>query len=100
MFTVNGYLARIKNPERIFYLACPNDNCRKKVTEENDGTYQCHNCNKMYPNCKATYMINAKISDFTESLYVNFTREQGEAIMGMPAEEYKKRDKDWTDDER
>ena len=36
-----------------------------------------------------TYMITAKISDFTESIYVNFAREHGAALMGMSAEEFK-----------
>jgi len=36
-----------------------------------------------------TYMITAKISDFTESIYVNFAREHGTALMGMTAEEFK-----------
>lgn len=34
-------------------------------------------------------MITAKISDFTESIFVNFAREHGTALMGMKAEEYK-----------
>lgn len=34
-------------------------------------------------------MITAKISDFTESIYVNFAREHGTALMGMTAEEFK-----------
>jgi hypothetical protein len=29
-----------------------------------------------------TYMITAKISDFTESIYINFAREHGNALMG------------------
>ena len=34
-------------------------------------------------------MITARISDFTESIYVNFAREHGTALMGMKAEEFK-----------
>jgi len=34
-------------------------------------------------------MITAKISDFTESIFVNFAREHGTALMGMKAEEFK-----------
>jgi len=34
-------------------------------------------------------MIQAKITDFTESLFVNFSKENGEAIIGMPAELFK-----------
>ena len=34
-------------------------------------------------------MITAMISDFTESIYVNFAREHGTSLMGMSAEEFK-----------
>lgn len=44
-------------------------------------------------------MISAKISDFTDSLYVNFTRDQGEAIIGMPADAYKKKTDQMSEDE-
>lgn len=44
-------------------------------------------------------MISAKVSDFTESLYVNFARENGEAIMGMPAEAYREKSSNWSPDE-
>jgi len=98
IFTINGYVARIKNQDRVFYPACPNDDCRKKVIEE-AGAYKCENCQKTYPDFKPTYMISAKISDFTDSLYVNFTRDQGEAIIGMPADAYKKKTDQMSEDE-
>ena len=34
-------------------------------------------------------MITAKVSDFTDSVYVNFAREHGKSLMGMTAEEFK-----------
>lgn len=34
-------------------------------------------------------MITAKISDFTDSIYVNFAREHGAALMGMSSEEFR-----------
>ena len=52
-FTVSGYITYVKNDEKAYYLACPDDNCRRKV-QENDGTfesqmkYRCDNCNKCY----------------------------------------------------
>ena len=33
---------------------------------------------------RPTYMITAKVSDFTDSIYVNFAREHGAALMGKP----------------
>jgi len=34
-------------------------------------------------------MITAKVSDFTESIFVTFAREHGATLMGMKAEEFK-----------
>lgn len=33
-FFLNGYVSRIKNDEKIFYAACMNDGCRRKVVED------------------------------------------------------------------
>jgi replication factor A1 len=59
------------------------------VIEETQGIYRCEACNKTFQNSVPTYMIIAKITDFTDSIYVNFAREHGTAIMGMSAREYK-----------
>jgi hypothetical protein len=89
-FFVNGYIRHIKNDDKLFYMACNNDQCRKKVTENQVG-YRCESCDKTYSVGNPTYMITAKISDFTDSIYVNFARDQGKAIMGdMTAADFKK----------
>lgn len=84
-YFVNGYISRIKNDERIFYPACMTENCRRKVVEEAQG-FRCENCQKSFMSYRPTYMITAKLSDFTDSIYVNFAREQGDKIMGKTAE--------------
>jgi len=81
-------VSRIKNDERIFYAACMSENCRRKVVEEAQG-WRCEHCNKSFLSYRPTYMITAKVSDFTDSIYVNFAREHGAALMGMNAEEFK-----------
>ena len=80
-YFLNGYVSRIKNDERIYYAACMSDNCRRKVVEEAQG-YRCEHCNKSFMSYRPTYMITAKVSDFTDSIYVNFAREHGSALMG------------------
>ena len=80
-YFLNGYVSRIKNDERIFYAACCSDNCRRKVSEEPQG-FRCEYCNKSFASFRPTYMITAKMSDFTDSIYVNFAREHGTALMG------------------
>jgi hypothetical protein len=57
------------------------ENCRRKVVEEAQG-YRCEHCNKSFLSYRPTYMITAKVSDFTDSIYVNFAREHGAALMG------------------
>jgi len=44
-------------------------------------------------------MISAKISDFTDSLYINFTRDHGEALIGMPADVFKQKSEQMSEDE-
>jgi replication factor A1 len=78
----------VKNDDRTFYLACPEDSCKKKVIEESVG-WRCENCNKTYPHCNPTYMLRAKISDVSDAAYVDFYRNEGTALMGLPADKLK-----------
>jgi len=85
-FFVNGFVSQLRNDDKLYYLACPSDSCRRKVTEEYNGRFRCEACAKSFITCNPTYMIVAKITDFTDSLYVHFTRENGTALMGkLPA---------------
>lgn len=81
VYFLNGYLSNLKRESNFYYPACPSDSCMKKVSEDQGG-FRCENCNKTYPDFKPTYMVSAKISDFTNSIYVNFAREQGDFLMG------------------
>lgn len=72
--------------DKSTYKACPT--CRRKVQDEPAG-YRCENCNKVTSTCLPTYMLTAKISDLSGSLYISFPRELGEPIMnGMTATEF------------
>lgn len=85
-FTISGYVTYVKNDLKAYYMACPEDSCRRKV-QENDGTfesskkYRCDNCQKQFDECQPTYMLLAKIADFSDSVFVNFYRQQAETIM-------------------
>ncbi len=41
-FNIIGYLSKV--PTNLFYLACTNNTCKKKVTEGTDG-FECIKCN-------------------------------------------------------
>ena len=60
----------------------------KKVIE-NNGTYECANCSKTYDSCKPTFMARARVSDFTDSMYVTFAREHGDMLFGKTAQQFK-----------
>ena len=40
---------------------CPEEKCSKKVIDENNGTYRCEKCNKIYNDFKWAYMISVCI---------------------------------------
>jgi hypothetical protein len=63
-YVLNCLVSFIRNDDKVYYLACPEINCRKKVIEEDPGLrYRCESCNKHYDHCVPTYMLCAKISD-------------------------------------
>ena len=79
----------IKNDDKVFYPACKNENCRRKVVEDSGRMYSCEHCGKSFDSFQPTYMIMARISDFTDSIYVYFTRENGTSLMGKTADQFK-----------
>ena len=87
-FYVSGYVAYMRNDDKTYYLACPEESCKKKVIEECVG-WRCENCNKTYPNCVPTYMLGAKLADVSETMFVNFYRHEGTALMGLAADKLK-----------
>ena len=80
-FSFFGLVGHIKNDDKTYYLACPEDSCRKKVIEENNNEFKCESCGKIYPTCVPTYKLLVKMNDLSDSLYVNFYRNEGTAVM-------------------
>ena len=58
----------------MYYPACTNPNCRRKVMEDG-GHYRCENCGKSDSTFDPTYFFTAKICDFSDSFFVSFARE-------------------------
>lgn len=75
MFKINGYVSKMMNDERMFYLSCPD--CRKKVTEDISG-WRCESCGKVQHSNIPTYMLTAKIADVSGTIYVQFLRDMGD----------------------
>ena len=77
----------MSNDDKMYYLSCPD--CKKKVVEETVG-YRCENCNKIQMQPNPTYILSARISDTSGSVFVSFLREAGEFIMnGISAKDFR-----------
>lgn len=59
-YVINGLTVYSRNTERVYYLACPNDDCKKKVNEEGDG-FRCENCDKTYQSPNPKYILSLLI---------------------------------------
>jgi len=83
-------LCTLIKKETVVYMMCPEDKCGKKVIDENNGTYRCEKCNKTHNSYKWAYMVSAEISDTTGSQWITVFRNEAEALLGVPADEFGK----------
>lgn len=44
--------------DNSMYMACPGENCNKKVVDQNDGTYRCEKCARNYANFNWRMILN------------------------------------------
>ena len=87
-YYVSAYIWILKNDDKTYYLACPNENCKRKVIEESVG-WRCSSCDQTYPSCVPTYMLSSKMADASDANFINFYKAEGTAIMGLPADKLK-----------
>ena len=87
-FVINGFVSYIKADDKTTYNGCPD--CHRKVFTDFNQMTRCENCNKVIEGeGEAIYMLTAKITDASESFFVNFYRTNAEPIMGgMTADEF------------
>jgi len=65
-------------------MAC--QTCKKKVTDEDQG-YHCMSCDRMYKEANQCYIFQAKVCDYSGSIFVSFMGESGNSVLGMEASE-------------
>lgn len=66
-FKIRGTIVMMKHDENqaLYYLACPAENCSKKVSQRDDGTWFCERCNQAYPVMQPRYILSLVISDYS-----------------------------------
>jgi len=68
------------------YKACPDDDCNKKVTLNEDGTYRCAKCGVDNPSFKWRFMLSLLISDSTDCLWITSFQETSQSVLGVDAD--------------
>ncbi|UJR25240.1 hypothetical protein I4U23_006592 [Adineta vaga] len=70
------------------YKACTRVDCKKKLQDNNDGTYYCSKCDLTYEDFKLLYMTSIVLSDSTGFRWVSFFEKESEILFGCPAEQF------------
>ena len=70
---------------KMYYLACPTT--RKKVVDDGEG-YRCEACNETHQEANPTYVFNFVASDCSGQIILNLFGENGDAILGMKANDF------------
>ena len=72
LFRVIGNLGLLKleDDRLIYYEACTNLNCKKKVIRDSYGRFNCDTCNKSSDICNYRFLANLMLIDCTGSIYV------------------------------
>lgn len=90
-FSVYGILIDIPSGRKMFYLGCPNKQCRNKgVIEAPDGTYTCPNCKKIIAEPIPRYLFSFKIADFSMSSFCSVIGDEkiGKIILNKTIQEW------------
>ncbi|KAI9564074.1 Replication protein A 70 kDa D-binding subunit [Daphnia sinensis] len=85
-YNVKAMVAMI-NKERALYMACPSEDCNKKVIDQNNGLYRCEKCQREFQDFKWRMMLSVNIADATEQQWVTCFQETAETLLGRSADE-------------
>jgi replication factor A1 len=84
--TLCGCVVHIMPDATLYYTACPEDGCNKKVVQDGDG-WLCEASQKRFPACKRRYILRFKAADATGTGWVNAFDDQARAVFGCSADE-------------
>jgi len=81
--TVNAVVASINPDQKMYYLACPENN--RKVEQQGDGFY-CEYDGKTYPTAVRRYVANARVMDASGIISASLFDEQATVVFGKTAD--------------
>lgn len=86
-YYINKATVVMLRKENCMYMACPTEECNKKVIDMNNGIYRCEKCNREFGEFKWRLLLSVSLADFTENQWVTCFQEAAEAILGVKADE-------------
>ncbi|KAI5278779.1 Replication factor A protein 1, partial [Ascosphaera aggregata] len=86
-FNLKATILMIKQ-ETMCYPACANENCNKKVVQQDDGMWRCERCAVSHEKPQYRYILLMNVCDHTGQLWLNCFDDVGKLIMGCSADEY------------
>ncbi|KAJ8722019.1 hypothetical protein PYW08_004421 [Mythimna loreyi] len=68
--------------DNAVYKACPQEQCNKKLVDQENGLYRCEKCNREYPNYKYRLLLAANVSDASGDQRITAFNEAAESMLG------------------
>ncbi|KAL5511367.1 STE23_2 [Sanghuangporus vaninii] len=84
-FSCRGTIVHIKT-DNLYYPACPNDSCNRKIIETNEG-WRCEKCDRSYKDPEYRYIMSMSVADYTGQLWLQGFNDVGLVVFGRPANE-------------
>jgi replication factor A1 len=84
---VNGIVGQINhdNSSALWYTACIDDKCKRKVSLESHGYYCCEVCQKSFAECQRRYRFSVRLHDSTGLVWAQAFDEVGLKLLGRSA---------------
>mmetsp|Transcript_6549 Transcript_6549/g.11319 ORF Transcript_6549/g.11319 Transcript_6549/m.11319 type:complete len:587 (-) Transcript_6549:670-2430(-) len=80
-----GTVVRFATSRAMWYCACPEEGCNKKVTEES-GAWYCESHQQSFPTCNRRYIASMQVLDHSGAGWLNTFNNEAELIIGMSAD--------------
>ncbi|XP_055630999.1 replication protein A 70 kDa DNA-binding subunit [Toxorhynchites rutilus septentrionalis] len=85
-FQVKALVHNIKSGSAV-YKACPQQDCNKKVIDQDNGQYRCEKCNAEFPTFKYRLLVNMLIGDWTSNRWITVFTDLAEQMLGKSSQE-------------
>ena len=100
-FQVYATLHDILLSRNLYYLSCPNPDCKKAVQSIDDSTYDCPNCKQQTHSPVPRYAFTATFGDFSGTGFFSVLGDEiGTTLIGVKPEQWKEETEGIDDKEK